>query len=219
MAVANKPDAFADALTGTYATDPDYGSLLKRLMKDHNLYEYDTTTSTVSGTGTTQKAMSDIGLLVDIARLQIGTEEDPKHRNEGSAILKYQQATNLAGQGWPWCAAFVDWCVQQFAARGETQIAHVPRTAAAFDLISWGLDNHYRVFNPPADKNSEKPRPGDIVVYEFSHTGIVSKDGDSADDFYAIEGNTSPAGGRDGYEVAERGRKYSVVRKFIRLPA
>ena len=109
--------------------------------------------------------------------------------------------------------------MQQFAARGETQIADVPRTAAAFGLISWGLDNHYPVFNSPADRSTEKPRPGDIVVYEFSHTGIVSKDGDSTHDFYAIEGNTNPTGGRDGYEVAERGRKYSLVKKFIRLPA
>lgn len=35
------PDAFADALTGVYATAPDYGQCLKRLMKDHNLYQYD----------------------------------------------------------------------------------------------------------------------------------------------------------------------------------
>jgi hypothetical protein len=75
------------------------------------------------------------------------------------------------------------------------------------------------VFNPPIDQKSSKPRSGDIVVYEFSHAGIVSKDGDAAHDFYAIEGNTNPTGGRDGYEVAERGRKYSLVKKFIRLPA
>ena len=51
--------------------------------------------------------------LAAIAESQIGTQEDEKHQNAGSAILKYQQATSLAGQGWPWCAAFVDWCVEQ----------------------------------------------------------------------------------------------------------
>jgi hypothetical protein len=100
------PDAFADALTGVYATDPNYGALLKRLMKDHNLYQYDTAKPTVSGT--TKEAPRDINDLVAIAKTQIGTEEDSQHRHEGSAILKYQQATNLSGQGWPWCAAFVD---------------------------------------------------------------------------------------------------------------
>ena len=162
--------------------------------------------------------MADINDLVKVARGEIGTQEDVKHQNEGSSILKYQQSTGLSGQGWPWCAAFVDWCVQQFADEGALDITHVPRTTAAFGLISWGNDNHYQVFNPPVKTTDIKPRPGDIVVYEFSHTGIVSRNGDSNHDFYAIEGNTNPSGGRDGYEVAERGRNYSSVRKFVRLP-
>ncbi len=162
--------------------------------------------------------MSDINKLVNIAREEIGTEEDPKHQNTGSSIKKYQDSTSLGGQGWPWCAAFVDWCVQQYAAKDNTKIAHVPRTASAFGLITWGNDNHFSVFNPPVKDDDRLPRIGDIVVYEFSHTGIVSGDRDSNHDFYAIEGNTNPGGGRDGYEVAERGRNYSSVRKFIRLP-
>jgi len=162
--------------------------------------------------------MGDINDLVKIARKEIGTEEDPKHKNKGSSIKKYQDSTSLGGQGWPWCAAFVDWCVQQFAKEAGTKITHVPRTTAAFGLITWGNDNHYPVFNPPVGAKDIKPKPGDIVVYEFSHTGIVSREGDSAHDFYAVEGNTNPGGGRDGYEVSERGRNYSSVRKFVRLP-
>lgn len=162
--------------------------------------------------------MSDINEIVKIARNQIGTEEDDKHQNAGSSIQKYQASTSLAGQGWPWCAAFVDWCVQQFAAEGGSNIAQVPRTASAFGLITWGNDNHFPVFTPPINAEDTKPRPGDIVVYEFSHTGIVSREGDAAHNFYAIEGNTNPSGGRDGYEVAERGRDYSSVKKFVRLP-
>ena len=162
--------------------------------------------------------MSNLNDLVEIARKQLGTEEDPKHKNTGSSILKYQASTSLAGQGWPWCAAFVDWCVQQFA-KEDNKITHAPRTPSAFGLIAWGNDNHFKVFDPPIGSPDDvTPEPGDIVVYEFSHTGIVSKNGDPTHDFYAIEGNTNPGGGRDGYEVAERGRNYSSVRKFIRLP-
>ena len=162
--------------------------------------------------------MANIDDLVVIARGEIGTEEDAKHQNAGSCIQKYQASTSLAGQGWPWCAAFVDWCVQKYAAEGGSDIAQVPRTASAFGLLTWGNDNHFHVFNPPVHGVGDKPRPGDIVVYEFSHTGIVSREGDANHDFYAIEGNTNPQGGRDGYEVAERGRPYSSVKGFVRLP-
>ena len=35
------PDAYADALTGHYATDPKYGALLHAIMRGSNLYQYD----------------------------------------------------------------------------------------------------------------------------------------------------------------------------------
>jgi flagellum-specific peptidoglycan hydrolase FlgJ len=44
MASRQLPDAFAAALTGVYATDPDYGSNLVALMRLYNLYRYDSAT-------------------------------------------------------------------------------------------------------------------------------------------------------------------------------
>jgi flagellum-specific peptidoglycan hydrolase FlgJ len=41
MADRAYPDAFANNLTGVYATDPDYGANLIALMKLYNLYQYD----------------------------------------------------------------------------------------------------------------------------------------------------------------------------------
>ena len=41
MADRGVPDAFAKALTGVYATDPNYGANLIALMKLYNLYQYD----------------------------------------------------------------------------------------------------------------------------------------------------------------------------------
>jgi flagellum-specific peptidoglycan hydrolase FlgJ len=41
MADRQDPNAFAAALTGVYATDPDYGAKLIRLMRRYNLYHYD----------------------------------------------------------------------------------------------------------------------------------------------------------------------------------
>jgi hypothetical protein len=44
MASRGRPDAFATALTGVYATDPSYGSSLIALMRLYNLYRYDAAT-------------------------------------------------------------------------------------------------------------------------------------------------------------------------------
>ena len=41
MAYGQNPDAFAAALTGVYATDPDYGAKLISLMRQYDLYRYD----------------------------------------------------------------------------------------------------------------------------------------------------------------------------------
>src|SRR6202000_677934 len=43
MADRTVPDAFANDLTGVYATDPDYGANLIALMKLYNLYQFDST--------------------------------------------------------------------------------------------------------------------------------------------------------------------------------
>jgi hypothetical protein len=48
MAVRHLPDAFANALTGVYATDPDYGSHLVALMRLYHLYRYDSATPAAS---------------------------------------------------------------------------------------------------------------------------------------------------------------------------
>ena len=42
MALAADPDAFADALTGVYATDPKYGYTLKWVMQNYGFTQYNT---------------------------------------------------------------------------------------------------------------------------------------------------------------------------------
>jgi flagellum-specific peptidoglycan hydrolase FlgJ len=50
MADRRSPDTFANDLTGVYATDPTYGSSLISLMRQYNLYRFDTGTSTAGAT-------------------------------------------------------------------------------------------------------------------------------------------------------------------------
>ncbi len=52
MADRRYPDAFANDLTGIYATDPNYGSNLIALMKLYNLYRFDVTSSPSSPSAT-----------------------------------------------------------------------------------------------------------------------------------------------------------------------
>jgi hypothetical protein len=51
MAERNDPNSFAQALTGVYATNPEYGSDLIQLMLQYNLYRYDVPASAASTAG------------------------------------------------------------------------------------------------------------------------------------------------------------------------
>jgi len=62
MASRHLPDAFATALTGVYATDPDYGANLITLMRLYHLYRYDAATPAAAPTaGTPQAGASQAG--------------------------------------------------------------------------------------------------------------------------------------------------------------
>ena len=52
MADRGVPDAFANDLTGVYATDPEYGANLIALMRLYNLYQFDSAASHGGGTST-----------------------------------------------------------------------------------------------------------------------------------------------------------------------
>jgi flagellum-specific peptidoglycan hydrolase FlgJ len=41
MALKDNPEAFADALTGVYATDPQYGTTLKFVMRTYGFEQLD----------------------------------------------------------------------------------------------------------------------------------------------------------------------------------
>jgi flagellum-specific peptidoglycan hydrolase FlgJ len=51
MAKRNDPNSFAQALTGVYATNPDYGTDLIQLMQQYNLYRYDVPASAAPTAG------------------------------------------------------------------------------------------------------------------------------------------------------------------------
>lgn len=159
-----------------------------------------------------------IALIAEVAREYLGTRETS--RNQGPHFAAFWAATNYhVGEEnrEPWCAAFVCFCVQE-AMRRNPAIAmpHPPRFAAVSEWIPWARQPEVGalVFGPFSDATAA---PGDILVFQFSHIGIVTgrKPGGWIS---TIEGNTNGEGSREGDGVYEKTRGYSSVRAFIRLP-
>jgi flagellum-specific peptidoglycan hydrolase FlgJ len=59
MADHTSPNAFANALTGVYATNPSYGGDLIQLMQQYNLYRYD---ASATGNGATSTSTTGTGI-------------------------------------------------------------------------------------------------------------------------------------------------------------
>lgn len=116
-----------------------------------------------------------------------------------------------------WCAAFVDWCVLQLLLKSpyvtDLTLSQRPKTPLAFGLLDWGKSSGCKVFNG----NQTAPQRGDIAIFTFSHTGIVTQTARGG--FNSVEGNTTSAGGgNQGYMVEKRWRAQSLLKGFVRLP-
>lgn len=161
--------------------------------------------------------------LVAIARAEIGTVEVPKNSNRGPRIREYQNATDHGGTGWPYCAAFVCWCVKEWLKDAEVRKAlglktvaaaeaWRPKTAAAFGFHEWAEDRGLLLMS---DSMNHTLHTGDLMTFDMSHIGIVTDD--NGPYVSTIEGNTSASGSRDGGGVFAKGRHRSEARMFIRV--
>lgn len=163
-----------------------------------------------------------IALLPLIAEREVGKKEI-LGRNLGPAVRKYQKATDLDPGAWPWCAAFVSWTLQQWLGDAEnvkwlglkrtTPEAWRPKTALAYGFLKWANIRPNTVTILP---DTAAPEPGMIVIYDFSHIGIVKRNIDKTY-FEAVEGNTNGAGSRDGDGVYVKTRPRSIARKFLKI--
>lgn len=141
--------------------------------------------------------------VLDILRKEIGVKESPANSNNVKYNTWYYGRT-VSGSAYPWCMVFVQWV---FAQVGK-KLPYL--TASCSALLDW-----YRRNNPKSVVKT--PQPGDIVIYNFGHTGIVESVGNGT--ITAIEGNTSPgtSGSQDnGGMVCRRTRKTSTVTAYIR---
>ena len=141
--------------------------------------------------------------VLTIAARELGTTESPANSNK----VRYNTwfyGGEVSGDAYPWCMAFVQWA---FAQVGKP----LPyKTASCSGLLNW-----YHKNKPECIVSD--PKPGDIIIYNFSHTGIVESAGTGT--ITAIEGNTSAGDSgsqSNGGGVFRRTRKKSLVEAYIR---
>lgn len=162
--------------------------------------------------------------LIAIAARDVGQMETS--RNHGPAIAKYWPATSYGPEGYqnrePYCAAGVAWWIREWlkdpavlAALGKSPAQAEQwrcKSAAAFGWIDWALAKNVRILT---DSPAEILHTGDIVVFDFSHIGILCDDHGSR--IHTIEANTGNTAGNDGDGIFRKDRPREVARKFIRL--
>lgn len=162
--------------------------------------------------------------LARIALHEVGTREVGGN-NLGPRVREYQSATWLEPGAWPWCAAFVCWCIRIWlntpgvslcvGCQGKEE-SWRPKTAAAFDFVRWARSKGLGVYDEKA-----LARQGDLIVFDFSHIGIVAVESSPNNGVIAtIEGNTNGRGSREsdsGDGVWAKQRARSLAHYFIRL--
>lgn len=158
--------------------------------------------------------------VAQAAESKIGVRESGGP-NKGQALAPFFEAdwydpngSAPGDDGYPWCAAFVCWCVQ-VAVAGRLITFERPRTPGAWALEGWSLaqdSSTWTLKNPGRDI-----KRGDIVVFNISHVGIAISSADSGGWVYTVEGNTNGEGSREGDGVYRRRRHISQFRSRIRF--
>lgn len=141
--------------------------------------------------------------VLAIAKAEIGVKESPPDSNNVKYNTWYYGKA-VRGDDYPWCMAFVQWCFYQ----AKWTLPY--KTPSCSGLLNW-----YRQHNPACVVKT--PKPGDIAIYNFGHTGIVESVASRT--VTVIEGNTSPSnsGSQDnGGMVCRRTRSTSLVTAYIR---
>lgn len=159
--------------------------------------------------------------LAEIAAAYLGATEAPGNRAGSDPRMQEIFASDdyaPKGQtdGYPWCCAFVSMCVQKLIVRSPFYPFLLPPKTPSVHLFhtQWAASQNCLVFSP--SEANEPPHTGDIVIFKFSHIGIVESAHTAA--VTTIEGNTNEAGGREGTSVQRKHRPFTLIRAFIRLP-
>jgi hypothetical protein len=160
--------------------------------------------------------------LIAAAEAFVGLREEGDNR--GLMIDLFLKGVNQP-PGQPWCAAFVHHVGQRshFDPIANKSSWPLPNTASCYMLGVYAAQQRILV---------DEPLDGDVFLLwspmytRFAHTGIVSRvvergktpAGSPWFDCHTIEGNTNDDGGRDGWGVLRRIRRFypRVGDRFVR---
>ena len=148
--------------------------------------------------------------LLDAARAELGVKEAPP----GSNNVKYNTAyygREVNGRQFSWCLVFIWWLFQSLDA--SEMFYDGGRTASCTTFYRWSEKRGMVVH--------DNYRPGDLVFYDWDHSGDCDHVGILADingqSCRVIEGNTAVGNDSNGGAVMLRSRRTAQFRGAVRL--
>lgn len=115
--------------------------------------------------------------VVAVAENEVGVREIPDGSNSGARVREYQASTYLGGTGWPWCAAFVEWCYETAGVDHAGLID--PSTAIVYQRAK------------AAGAIGGTPIPGAWILWPGTHIGLIAAPTADPNVVHTIEGNSS----------------------------
>jgi hypothetical protein len=141
--------------------------------------------------------------VVAFARGEVGTSEQPA----GSNHQKYGRW--FGWDGVPWCGIFDSYV---YAHAGLPLPAIQTDKGFASVAVCHEFYADLGLFRPAGEG-----QPGDLVIYTFSHVGILDHAVPSKNQLVAVEGNTDASGSRTGGQVLTKERHCSLVKGICKV--
>lgn len=169
-------------------------------------------------------------IIADVAEEFVGKTEVTANR--APWIKELWEATNYPSgmdNREPYCSSGVTFCIKEADRLSDKIKLRVPPYfPAVAQWKGWSEDPNTGclVFKYSSYRPIEKPQRGDIVIFDFSHCGIVrdkpyTPTSSGVTFIPTIEFNTGPGNAgsqRDGEGVFKRERSYNLCSYFFRIP-
>ena len=168
--------------------------------------------------------------IISVAKKEVGVREEPKNSNLGERVEMYQRSVGEYAVGKPWCSCFAYWVCQAAATKYNASTS-IRRSGRAISHWYYAPGDNNVFFHVDEDKLVQ---PGDLFIQvaqhrrledvqertiatAAGHIGFVTSTPDKQGWFTTIEGNTNPAGHREGGGVYARNRHLSeCIVGFVR---